>query len=868
MARADVQVSIVNQFNSAEYVPDTWVPLRAIIGNDGAEPIDGVITSTLPVADGAGRMTVEAKVLVPARSRVRATLFAPLGAGDPQPVSRDKNKPDATRKPIAIVYLNQGVTKRAQSDVMLLPAGSTTGDATVRKSAFVEVLTDESSEADSNDSTPLRKLMAESIGAPVVLWVTSPAEAPSHPIAYDSVRVVSLGAARPDLMKVAQRDALLSYVRTGGTLLVSAPGDASIRSSWLAPYLPVHPLGTRVAGKLPTGPGGVEVPLREPVTICEATATPEAVVMVGDAQYVHAAYRKVGLGRVAFTSFPLNAPTFTPDIARDLWAPLLGLNAPDVTLASTRFTAARRGEVLGEMIGTPAPARSVAVALAVGFASVVLVSQLLFRGPRRPLAFATASVIAVLMAGVLAGSRWFTGANEPLTTGRVSVVRLDGSGGFVQETCAYAGDYAKPGDLALSLDDPAAVLRPAMFDGTDAPTLCVSPFGVADAQAESGVINRVWQADAPVARGASASAVGRFDESGLRLTVKNDLGGPIDAPVLLAGTNVYRLPALAGGEATVAVAPDTRNPAPVPSSESNDVADQEANVRARAARFLNTGAIVSEVDNLRASVMSAVFTPATGGPVGTTGDSMTANLTAPAMNDAEFEGADDEKKPASNVPATTASPVRAHAMPARLSVAGWLTTPAAAPAIIRPSVTPAVDHSLVLVTFPVTIEPSRPGSNVKFDIGFNTLVSGPVPLPVYDGATGTWLSSSQPGSWQIGFRPPVDSGEKIVPTKVTIQGNVQLPVQKMTLRRGQVRDGRLAQPNLAGETVVEWQNVFTAQAPVTFDATPADFDSNGTVWFLVDVENTTAPGNVVPLWSVTELGATIEARVEDTEDRR
>jgi hypothetical protein len=868
-AQREVQISVVNQFNGAEYVPDSWVPLRVLISNHASgEPITGTVESTVPTESG-GRMRVTADIVVPAQSRTRTTIFAPLGAGDPPPRPRD-NKNAPSPRSIAIVELMKGVSKVAQSDVVLLPAGSLTGESSVRRSAFVEVATGDTPELDSYDTTPLRKLIAEVIGGPVVLWSADPESTAAHPIAYDSCRVVMLGETDPDLLPIAQRQALLAYVRMGGTLLISAPDDATARASWLAPFLPARTFGNRPASTtLPVAPGGTKVALREPVTLCEATSAPGATVLIGDGQYVHAAYRPVGLGRIAFTSFPINAPIFTPEVARSLWVPLLGLDVPEPSLAATQFTPEQRGEVLREMIGKPAPARSLAVALAAGFAGIVLVSQLVFRGARRPVGFAVASVVAVLMAGVLAGSRLVAQSDEPLTAGRVALMRFDQGGGLVQESTAFTGVVPS---LSLTVENPAAVLRPAMFDASSPPVLSVSPFAVTDAGAAAGRIDRVWQADAPAWPGMTASVVGRFDETGLRLRVRNDLGGPLEAPVLLAGYNVFRLPALTDGATDLPAITDAlRNPAtPGGASGDNDAETRATNARARTAKYLNTGPIVTEKDILRATFMGSVFTSA-----GTvfSGMSLRDDRTTFAEDDGEVEATSDPQRPNQPAPtgasAAATSPVLPVGQRSQLVLAGWVTGAAEpASAIIKPSVPPAVERSLVLATIPVTLEPSATGSLVRIDSGFNTMVSGPVLLPVYDYGTGMWLSSSQPGSWHIGFRPPPGVGARLVPTRVTIHGNVQLPVQKLTLRRGQVRNGRLGQPNLSGETVVEWANAFTAQAPVTFDATPADFDATGTVWFLLDVENTAAAGPVMPLWSITELGATIEARVENTEDRR
>ncbi|HEV7302280.1 MAG TPA: hypothetical protein VGN72_23275 [Tepidisphaeraceae bacterium] len=805
-AWAEPSISVVNRFGSPEYVPGAWVPLRVTLTNDTNRAIDGRVEARVPGVDGP--LLLSAAIPVPANARIYTVMYAPLGENP------DRPRAGQGGKPLAIFEWLEGGGKLAQTDLLLKSAadgeGGEGGAATM-----LGIQGGEGDDRDPYDAFALRKPASETLGVPVALVSISTDNLSPHPVAYDGYRAIHLLDVAVAEATPAEQAALLSYVRSGGTLGIYAPlGQSDVRGTWLEPLMPVRTIGHRLAGRIQTTAGPVE--LREPVEITEAVAADGATVLLADKHYVHAAYRQLGLGRIVFTSFPVNAPKWDEERMRDFWTELLGLSRPQISWDASRLPA-QSPDILGEMIGTPAPPRTIAVALAAGFAVVVVALQLVWRGARRPWAFAATSVVALGVAAALVGMGLLSQKQVPLTAGRVSVMNLADRGGLIQEMAAFTGDVA---DLTLTTRLPGATLQPFAYDGSDAPTLLADTFTVPGAGAAARRIDRVWQASASTPPGIGATATGQFGEEGLRLSVDNELGAALQAPVLTSGGSVYRLSPLEQGKSETPVAPDARNTGGAVASDSSGSSAQSSpdQVAARAQKYLNAGPILTDTDKLRALVLSSVLTP------------------AQSLGAAPPSGG------------------------TRLQIGGWVEG-GELPSIIDPSVTPQLDRSLRLALFPVNLRPSEPGTTVKVDAGFNTPVTGKTAIAVLDVTTGTWLPSSQPGLWQIGFRPPREIGQ-LTPTRATLRANVSLPVQSMIVRRGQVRDGELVESAMStGEVVARWDRTFGQREPVTFDLTPADFDETGTVWLSLEIEAPPLSAGVVPLWNINDLGLDIEGRV-------
>ena len=87
-------------------------------------------------------------------------------------------------------------------------------------------LTDSTSEAggrgyDVRSASNLARAISERIGFAIKAELLPIQNAPRHPAGYESSRIVVLDA-DPDQLDVAQRQALLDHIRSGGELLLCA----------------------------------------------------------------------------------------------------------------------------------------------------------------------------------------------------------------------------------------------------------------------------------------------------------------------------------------------------------------------------------------------------------------------------------------------------------------------------------------------------------------------------------------------------------------------------------------------------------------------------------------------------------------------
>src|SRR5439155_18118887 len=186
-------------------------------------------------------------------------------------------------------------------------------------------------------------------------------------VGYDACRAVIFDRSDPDCLDLAQRQALREYLLGGGALILSAPSAdvADPARSWLAPYIPVQIIGRRQIDRLDLQGGIGSLRLRDFVPAAEAfDAFPvgagsqsDAEVVFRDGHYVHAAVSRVGLGRVVFTSFPINALDSGDQRAAQVWRRLLDFGSTESDGRSMDL-GQEQARLLPAMLGRPTQAWS------------------------------------------------------------------------------------------------------------------------------------------------------------------------------------------------------------------------------------------------------------------------------------------------------------------------------------------------------------------------------------------------------------------------------------------------------------------------------------------------------------------------------
>jgi hypothetical protein len=354
----------------------------------------------------------------------------------------------------------------------------------------------------------------------------------------------------PQAFDMAQRAALLEYVRGGGVIVLSAPVDALARAgTWLAPLLPVNLIGTREAKQLDVLPGGAPLKLRRAVPIVEAVGTGNCQVLLGDRDYIHAAVQPVGLGRIVFTSFPINALDTAQPQAAEIWERLLSLREPRWDWNRSQLGEARH-EIVSSMMGRKVASWSVAAGMAAGYLLVIVAAQGLFFGAARPRAFVVSVAAALALSAALLAMGVARRSEQSLQSARVAVADVGPTGGGWQtETVAFVG--ADDPQMRLEPKDERVVIRPALSDGRNRPTVRQQPFAVEKSEVFTDRVERVWEATGPADPAWRISAVAQFGPNGVTFDVDNGLGETLKSPLLIWNGRALAIADLPVGQTAV-----------------------------------------------------------------------------------------------------------------------------------------------------------------------------------------------------------------------------------------------------------------------------------------------------------------------------
>ena len=186
----------------------------------------------------------------------------------------------------------------------------------------------------------------------------------------------------------------------------------------------------------------------------------------------------------------------------------------------------------------------------------------------------------------------------------------------------------------------------------------------------------------------------------------------------------------------------------------------------------------------------------------------------------------------------------------------WVSAGVAPPSIVTDPPVSSTKSETVL-RLPVLIQPSASGSTVRIDGAFNTLINGPAPLSIYDFGQRQWLSTNQPGDWTVGFQPPAQIG-RVRPGRVTVSMDASAPLHVVSLKRGQVRAGKVVD-NPAGEELGRWVKPVTPQT-LSFKVGDEDVDEQGRVWLRLGIEPA-GDGMSVSQWRMLDLRVSFDEAV-------
>jgi len=811
IAAADLQISAMNPFG-ATYWPGAWTPIQIDLRNDTDKEISGYII--LPVRDEAGAAFMRVACRTPAHAQYKTIVYGYFPARDPQ-----------VSAPMAIVQWRDSAGKRlaeaeflAECPSLKAPAKSSIylTDFSASKGVLLDIEDAENSPpidesppvtiADtlssarampSDSASALRDVLAAQSTAPIGIWHAQVRDLPRSSVGYDSVRVALLNLDQPDEMDQAQRQALLEYIQTGGVLMICAPGPEShLRESWLAPYLPMTVIGRRLAMSFTSG----NFHLKFPVYISEAVAASSAKTLLRNRSYTDAAFSPLGLGRIVFTSFPAGAISAAGDGLTSFWTSALGLDTPPIIWKSTQLPA-NELPLLQSMIGHSAPAWNSAALVAGSYLLILFALQLVRRGPSRPSAFYAGAIVAVLCACGLIATHFAQAHDQPLQAAGLTTIDLSGDsqtgGGLQQESLCVLGDA---GNITIQLTRPGGSLRPA-FTAENAPIIDQQPFAQKNADVAPAHVNEILHTVAPTDPAVSVFADAVFTPAGLNLSMSNHSPSAISAPMLLWGSNSYRLPTVQIGESTVTITAADRNFAVGADADS---------------RFRNSSAVITDIDRQRARVLGAACMTMSGQP-------------------------------------TTLMPAAAPGI-----IAGWLRSDSASCFTSSPS-WQSLDE-LALVRFPLMLRPSQVGQRLTIDAGFMRLESPDRSLP-YDPTTGRWIEagSDQGGQWAISFVPPAGVG-RLAPKRALVDLIISIPSRTLTLSRATFMPG---DPVPSDSTVItgQWSGGYNRSEKLSFDLSPSDFTADGRVWLMLSVNQPANLAPPVPIWSIQKFDLTLTADV-------
>ncbi len=713
--------------SGALFTPGAWTAIRLDFVNNSDKAIDGYVQ--LPINYAGAPVELKQRFLVPGHARVRGTMWAYFN-DIVQPVTK-KGKAAAGVPELgtAVWFANNGTqVSRCPilgQSVFQSPARGGNDTPSATGAGMVLACSGRQDFPPAAEAQSFSDQLSKHMDYTAAISEREAEVFPRHIAEYEPFRVVILDRVDPNRLDARQRAMLLQHVRAGAQLILPSPTpEMHLEESWLSQFMPVHLVGQRKMKQV-AGKGSLPIPLTGWEDCAEATAG-EGKVVLADENYVYAAWKPLGLGRVIFVSFPVNAVNMALPAGKQLWQSLLGTTYRPLEINQEAISSAQE-PILRSIVGLQTPAWKWAAGMAGGYLLAVALVQLLWRGARRPRAFAVLAILGVLVTTGIVLSSVFARSAQLLMAAGTGLIDLSDDGGMQVQYQVMFGQN-QPG-LALASSGPSVAFRPIQSTPELRPTLEQGPWVAPNAGAAEQRIDRVWQATGPAPAGLAANVALRFGPDGAVLHTQHNASQPLDGAVLLFGDEIVRVPAMPPGQSDSAL-PDTALNAP--------------------GDFTNSTLIASDASRTRSAFITTLYPPTLTRQTDRTPQDHPQLL-------AWLNAADAGSLLHSSIPA--GNDRRQNLL--RLPV----------------SIEPTAPGTQVKVD---------PGFTV-LTAGVDAVAGHMQPLSA---VRASWSENSQPGSWLIGIRPPPTIG-KVQPEHFSIDLEMNAPLYTITLRRGQCSAGKV-----------------------------------------------------------------------------
>ena len=549
----------------AVYPPGRWLPLMARLTNPTSADIDGVVVIEPANADRA--LKVQRGVHVPANSTVSLETIIQLAD---QPPRKNKQKAiDAA----SVIWLDHNgrplVTEPLSglSDSSLERSGrDSTGMPGVVLLSVQDSVAVDNPRLDPND---LGEMLASQVAYSFDVTGVDVKSMPRHAEGLDGARLITLDPTAADNLDQAQREALLSAIRAGATLILTQPPSAAA-ASWIGQYVALDPIGTHRTTAL--RPKQYEtLPLRASTLITDCIARDGATIIASDDRGPLAAFVSVGAGRIVTTAFDVNDLTPGPAVGK-LWGDLIGIQRDAFHNPSSLTDKPAAAALLPAMIGAGAPPWRLAAGVVGGYVLVVAVLLLAAGQGRRPLAMVICVGGSVALTGALLGLTAARTSGTPLMIGRATTLDVSGGSALQHDIVTFYGQQRS--DLAVDLA-PGAIVSPVIANSEA--TMSLWPTRIGNVGASTGKLETVWNVSRSSPAPHSLAATLKFGPNGASLATQNGFDQPLQAPRLVNGGVVIPVGRVAEGNAEQPVG--VRNAPGVYADSASVIADEQSKLR-------------------------------------------------------------------------------------------------------------------------------------------------------------------------------------------------------------------------------------------------------------------------------------------------